>query len=289
MKMSVRFFLVCLVVFASCKKYEEVTVPNNTAPPDTTVESVIIDDYISRSAIMVLGREADSTEEAHARKLFRDSSFSKQTRMMYLDDLFADPDYRLHTYEKWRGELLGTVDSTDVNDEIILFNSLLSNSSFQSIWPIIRVEINRLVKLQDTTRNYIAGNLPLKALQLAMVDNYFYDQINMGAANFVISTFQHFVNRNPEVAEQTAGVVMVNGQYANLFLVTGGSKDDYLNILFSSNDYAAGMVARAYEEFLLRKPGSVELMDGVDIFNLHHDVVEVQQSILASDEYAGVH
>jgi hypothetical protein len=263
-------------------------VSNNTAPPDTTVENVTVENYINRTSIVLLGREPDTIEHAWALAILKQSSFSIASRKVYLDSLIKKPEYFQHTFDKWRIELLNTVDTTDVNNEIVLFNTLLTNSSFQSIWPVIRVEINRMVKMQDTTRLYLAGQLPLKALHAALIDNYFYDQVNMGAANFVISTFQHFINRNPEVAEQNSGVAMVNGQYANLFLQSGSSKDEYISILMHSNDYAEGMVSRMYTDILLRSAVSVEQSNGTQLVQSSNDVQEEQMVLLSSDEYAGI-
>jgi hypothetical protein len=107
----------------------------------------------------------------------------------------------------------------------------------------------------------------------------------MGSANFVISTFQNLISRNPILTEQQSGVSMVDGNNAILFLQSGSSKNDYLNILTQSSNYYEGQVILFYNKYLNRTPNSIEMADGTQKYISTDDYTAVQRDILATDEF----
>src|SRR5205085_1157862 len=120
------------------------------------------------------------------------------------------------------------------------------------------------------------------------VNNYFYDQINMGSENFVISCFQHFLNRYPTQNELSEGKKMIDGAPAILFLESGQSKDDFINIFFTSRDYYEGLAINLYQRFLLRNPSSIEMGNAATAFVNTHNYVQMQKDILSTNEYIGI-
>ncbi|MBL7748141.1 MAG: hypothetical protein JNM19_11970, partial [Chitinophagaceae bacterium] len=147
---------------------------------------------------------------------------------------------------------------------------------------------DRLQTLYNVSYDYVGGLVSIREMQAVMINNYFYDQINMGADNFVISSFQHFLGRNPTLDEQSSGVSMLNGSNAILFLQAGASKDDYLSIFFDSDDYFEGAVRRVYEDYLLRTPGSMEMSTAALKYRNSLDFEAIQKDVLATDEFAGL-
>jgi DNA-binding beta-propeller fold protein YncE len=107
----------------------------------------------------------------------------------------------------------------------------------------------------------------------------------MGSTNFVISTFQNLISRNPILSEQQSGVSMVDGNNAVLFLQSGSSKNEYLNILTQSSSYYEGQVIQFYKKYLNRIPNSVEMADGTQKYITTDDFTAVQRDILATDEF----
>lgn len=285
-----RYLPVILLIFlAACsKENEEVVVSGNQAPPDTTVEAVIYENYLNRTYILVLGREPDSIEYDSGMSILRSGSFSVSARNSFLSTLFNLPDYRLKQYETWNIELLNNLDTNDINNQISLFNLLLQDSTYIFSWPVLQLEVDRLELLQQAFWEYTSSSIGIKELHRRMINNYFYDQINMGAANFVISSFQNFLSRNPTQAELQNGESMVNGFNAVLFLQSGAGKDDYLNIFFNSSDYYEGAVIYYYRKFLFRDPETVEMAQATLKYIQSNDYEQLQKDILASDEFAGL-
>lgn len=272
----------------ACTKTETEVVPGNTPPPDTTITSQLYDDYINRTYILVLGREPDSSEFQMSGQLLRSSGFSQQSRRQFLDSVFAEPDYRHRQFSKWKGELLNNMDTADISVQIFLIDFQLNDSSVQAFWPLLQAERVRLVALQQAGTLYVQGAIGIDELQRIMLNNYFYDQINMGSLNFVVASFQQLLGRNPTLSEQTNGISMVDGLNAVLFLRAGAGKEDYLNILTGADDYYEGAVVRLYNEFLFRAPSSLEMSVAAIRYRDTGSYEQLQKDILATDEFAGL-
>ncbi|MBL0095493.1 MAG: hypothetical protein IPP46_02600 [Bacteroidetes bacterium] len=281
------FIFMALTQF-SCKKSELETISGNTAPPDTSIEIDVYEDYVNRTYILVLGREPDSSEFNDAVSLLKNGLLDSPSRYAFLDEVFSSPDYPWRQFNKNRIELLNNIDTADITIQIFIFSFFLADSTYQAFWPGLQIEVDRLEEIQAASHEYANGIINIRQLQSKMINNYFYDQINMGSDNFVISSFQHFLDRNPTLDEQSNGVSMVNGNNAILFLRAGASRDDYLSILFDSDDYFEGAVIRIYKDYLLRSPSSIEMSVAALKYRNTLDFESVQKDILATDEFAGV-
>ena len=110
----------------------------------------------------------------------------------------------------------------------------------------------------------------------------------MGSFNFVVSLFQHFLDRYPTQNEVNAGVNMVNGLSSVFFLTAGQSKRDFENIFFGSTDFYEGEVRGLYQQYLFRTPTSVEMTDGTLLYMQNDDYIELQKSILSKNEFIGI-
>lgn len=278
------FFL----IFSSCKKSELEQVPFNEAPADTTISNVTIENYITRTYILTLGREPDSSEFNSAKSLFSATNLDSASRQIFLETVFSNQDYRPHVYEENRINLLNNADTAEFSNWIYIFQLFLQDTTYRIQWPFFQYETDRLISMRNAFSEYSNHTIEIDELHRRMCNNYVYDQINMGAANFVISTFQNMINRNPTGSEQQSGISMVNGNNANLFFQSGSSKNDYLNIFTHSSDYHEGQVILLYLKYLNHVPGTVEMADGTLKYITTGDYTAVQRDILSSDEFIGL-
>jgi hypothetical protein len=281
-------FLAVLLAGFGCKKSELEQITNNEPPPDETISTVTIENYITRTYILVLGREPDSIEYTNAHDLLVSARLDSGSRRKFVDTVFADPDYRTNVYNENRIDLLNNIDTVEFGNWIYIFQLLLGDTTYQAQWPLWQYEMDRMVNMRNAYNEFVGNLIQVDELHRRMCNNYFYDQLNMGSANFVISTFQHLINRNPTASEQQSGISMVDGHNATLFLQSGNSKDDYLNIFTSSNSYYEGQVIFFYLKYLNRSPGSVEMSDGASLYSSSGDYTVVQKIILTSDEFIGI-
>jgi hypothetical protein len=286
--MKQAFFLLVMIVFYSCSKNEVVLDDNNVPPPDTTINSAVYEDYINRCYILLNGREPDSLELSISLSRLKQNYLSKNAREVFLDSLFSNQEYLDRLYNLNRITILNDLDSNDITFQISLFNIYLQDITYQFAWPSLQYEVNRLDTLRKKTNEFLGRKASNKDLQLAMLNNYFFDQINMGAANYVIAAFQLFLNRNPTVQEQNSGVAMINGTSSVLFLEVGSSKDDFNRILFNSANYAEGITVANYMNFLFRNPTSVEMSNATQKFLTTQSYQLLQRDILITDEFVGL-
>jgi hypothetical protein len=282
------FLLLVTLFFVSCKKSEIEQIPFNEPPPDGTISNVVIENYITRTYILTLGREADSAEFNYSKSLLSAANLDSASRQIFLDSIFTNRDYRPHVYNQNKIDLLNNIDTAEFTNWIIIFNFFLQDTTYQLQWPYYQYEIDRLTELQNAYDDYADGDIEVDELQRRMCNNYFYDQINMGAANFVISTFQQLINRNPTSIEQQSGISMVNGNNAVLFMQTGNSKNDYLDIFTHSNDYFEGQVVFMYLKYLNRPPDSVEMSEGTIKYSSTGDNTATERDILSTNEFIGL-
>ncbi len=283
------FLLFCFVnLFLSCKKETLETVPDNKAPNDLTVELTTIERYITRSYILVLGREPDSMEALNAKTSLVNAELDSTSRANFVQSIFSDPAYLPNLYEQNKINLLNNVDTAEFTFWIGIFNNILQDTTAMFQWPYIQFEVDRMTLMQSAYGEFNTGAIDIRELHKRMCNNYIYDQINMGSANFVISTFQHLINRNPTNAEQVNGITMIEGNNSIIFLEIGESKSDYLNILTNASNYYEAQVVLLYGKYLNRLPSGHEMSTGTQLFSSTNDYTAVQRVILSSNEFIGI-
>lgn len=285
-----KFFLILSLVgfLQSCKKETLETIPDNKAPNDLTVELTTIERYITRTYILALGREPDSLEALNAKTNFVNSDLDSTSRENFVNSIFTDPAYLPNLYEQNKINLLNNVDTAEFTFWIGIFNNILLDTSAMFQWPYIQFEVDRLILMQSAYDEFTSGSIDIRELHKRMCNNYIYDQINMGSANFVISTFQHLINRNPTNAEQVNGITMIEGNNSIIFLEIGESKSDYLNILTNASNYNEAQVVLLYGKYLNRLPSGYEMSTGTQLFSSTNDYTAVQKAILSSNEFIGI-
>ena len=118
--------------------------------------------------------------------------------------------------------------------------------------------------------------------------NGFYDEINMGTENFIVSMFQNFINRYPSISELQSGKTMVDGGNASIFLVSGNKKADFINIFLESDEYFTGQTNILFNRYLFRAPTSEESINfSLDYINTQ-DYQLLQSRILSTNEFIGL-
>lgn len=283
------FLAIGVVNISSCKKTEEVLIDGNIPPPDPTFANEIRTNFINKSYIALLGRKPNNQELAAANAIIgSNETFTEDNRAIVLNQILANPEFYNREFVIAKSELLNGVDTSEFTQNILIFQALLSNTDFEPFWPLLQIEINRLIILRSTQSQLQSGAIGMREMHRRMVDNYFYDQINMGSLNFVIAVFQQFLLRNPTQSEAEQGVRMVDGFSGSLFLQVGESKADFCNIFFNSLPYREGQVKLLLNRFLFRLPSSQEMQHYTGLYAANDDYKSLIVEILKTDEYAGV-
>lgn len=277
-----------LLFIASCSKFEDVIVKDNLPPPDHTVDSTTLEIYLHKVYVNLLGREPIGNEKSEAITILRQNNFSVANRKQFLETLFVKSEYKQNLYTIASNEYLNSLDSLEIAQQIYLFEYFLTQPQYAPFYTLISYEVGRMQQLQAVPDDLNAGTLDYRGMLRQCSNNYFYDQINMGTENFVVSTFQNFLFRYPSDAELLNGKTMVDGNNSILFFELGKTKVDYINIFFNSDDYYEGQVRNAFTKYLFREPTSAEIALYADTYKSNDNYALLQKEIFALDEYAGV-
>lgn len=273
-----------LLVF-SCKKTEVNTVTGNQAPSDESISELQVSTYITRLYITILGRKASDAEFADARALLSNPKDTAK-RGELINSLLGQYESKRYYVDRIKQDLIEGVDSATIQRDIMQINLLLQDTSLN---PIIRPEYEKiLVKLEDLQElynDYTSSNKDWIGVIKTCLDNNFYDQINMGAENFVVSMFQHFLDRYPSNSELSDGKKMLNGENASLFLQSGSSKNEFIDIFLASESFLEGRIHRLFESYLFRKATQDEVIYLTNFYLKTSSYEALQRHILISDEY----
>lgn len=276
-----------LSLVSACNKTEEVVVDGNKPPPDNTLPAGVQENYITKSYIGLLGREPDDAEFDAAMQSFGAGGFVASVRKSVINSITAKPDYLRREFELANSDLLNGLDTFQVADIINTFSFLLTQPQYEPFYETLQMELVRLNAYMNTFEQVQNGSISIPEIHRNCVNNYFYDQINMGSLNFVLATFQLLALRNPTQFELDEGVKMTDGLNGILFLQEGDSREEFLDIFFASEDYYSGQVKTLFTRFLFRNPNSEEAVYYTQLIRQTDGFRKVIAEILSADEYAG--
>ena len=293
-----------LVVFSfSCKKEkEEVTFTGNEIPEYNQIPRLLIENYVNRLFIDLIGREPTDVEMTTEVDVLRSTNASKEARVALVDKIMnstapvpGDGSYReayiRKFYEDQKGRFLeGSSDGT-LTDEYNLYVFLAQQDSIQGnilAYQLLTLEANKLLSVLDSREELMNGEILFEEMCRRMMFNLLYDEINMNTFNFINASFDDCFARFPTQSEYEGveDAIEFNGSGV-LFGNAVSSKTEYLNVLVNSNEFDEGYVRWAYFALLAREATSTEVVSRVQIYRQGSNYSGVQKEILISDEYAG--
>lgn len=291
-KLLLRSFLFAVVVLlaslSGCQK-DEIIIDDNTAPPDSTISTLVIENYVNKCYISLLGREPYEQEQTDAIALLQSGNMSVTSRKSMLGQIVDNPEYRDKVLEINALKLVNSpFDTTAIQEQLFIYNSVLNDPQYAAFYDLISGIIANLEVLLNTPTEFRNGSIDMQEMHRRLVTNDIYDQINMGSFNFVLSLFNHFLFRDPTNDEHNAGITMVDGFVAVVFYQTGNSKEEFIDIFLHSDDYFEGQVRELYLRYLFREPTSAEQGYHAVRYRDSGDYERLQKDILSTDEFAGL-
>lgn len=282
------YLLWVLLVLAACSKEKEVVIPNNNAPPDSTIDDVVLESYVNRSYIILLGVQPNQAEMDQAKLTLRSHNVSQVDREAFLSQVMAQPGYPMRMYDVGRGLYLNGTDTTAINDEIFVLDLILADSAFVAFWPQAQTAKSNLLAVLAIPTDLASGAIDMRGMHQRLVTNKIYDDLNMGTQNFVVSMFQNFLSRYPTDDERAASELMVDGFSSQVFLVSGRNKTDFIDIFIHSRDYDEGQVRDLFSRYLYRSPTTEELETLSIAYRSNHDYKALQKAVMTIDEFVGL-
>ena len=289
-------FITCSLI--SCTKEEiiyenehiDVVIEGNEVPPYSGVTSIQIEGYVNRLFIDLLGREPSITERTEAKNHLKSNDLTEGAREFILNQLMNSNEYYQRFFTIHSGELLDGITSQDITNGISTFSILYNNAVIGGNTSLAQYYQNgseKLIALEQAINDYSIGLVSVDLFFARLIDNHFFDNINMGSENFAIGSFEGLFNRLPTEAELEASIEMIDGFSAQLLLRDGNGKDDFIKIVTTVPEFYQGLTIDIYNQLLARNPDSQEMSNGTIILSSTSDYKAVQKIVLISDEYAG--
>ena len=289
-------FITCSLT--SCTKEEiiyenehiDVVIEGNEVPPYSGVTSIQIEGYVNRLFIDLLGREPSITERTEAKNYLKSNDLTEVAREFILNQLTNSNEYYQRFFTIHSGELLDGIASQDITNGIATFSILYNNAVIAGNTSLAQYYQNgseKLIALEQAINDYSIGLVSVDLFFARLIDNHFFDNINMGSENFAIGSFEGLFNRLPTEAELEASIEMIDGFSAQLLLRDGNGKDDFIKIVTTVPEFYQGLTIDIYNQLLARNPDSQEMSNGTIILSSTSDYKAVQKIVLISDEYAG--
>jgi len=285
----------CMVLlWASCSKdeviHENLIIEGNEAPEITGVSSVTLNNYVNSLYIDLLGRTPTADELASGADLLISNDYSVEARETLISDMMSQWEYYKNINLLTAQEYIIDVDSISIKYQISYWDYLVDLYTDMGMdleaayyaWENVRL-LDLSTAHVELSTGAITGNTYLRRY----LDNYYYDQVNMGSENFVVATFVHLFHRYPTDDEQVSGVAMVDGASEQLFLTEGSSKGDFMDIMTSTPEFYQGQVISMYTTFLARMPNSEEMDLYAQELMETHDWEAIKMYLLTGEEYAG--
>ena len=304
MKKNIYIILVFITIFSSCRKEE--TMPNNKPPYYDEIPTVLIENYVNRIFIDLIGREPLDIEMQKEVKYlrdndlqmeFRDSLITKLMTSTVLDTTIGDSTtiykvaYYHRMYDMIKARMIEGASNEYIQQEIgnleqIILNDSLMGGNQQGI-DKKRFEVNKLKKVVSSEKQYMNGDIEINEVYARLLYNSVYDEINMNTFNFVNASFDDLFSRFPTAEEFDNGFNMIEYDEARLlFNLPGQNKGDYIEILTNSREYYEGMINWVFLTMLSREPTSLEKGQIMETFFYDHDLQKLQKIVLMTDEYA---
>ena len=293
-----------MVVFALCLggcKPEEIVFPDNPVPPYDEISTILVQNYVNRMYIDLIGREPTDLEMERDVALMEADSLSMEIRLTVMNELMTGTDsldgttYRTLYHEKLYTDLkarfLEGASDAILNERYGLARGMAITDSLNGNWEgyaINQANAERLLAVLECPVALELQEIEVRDACARMMWNDVYDQINMNSFNFVNASFDDLYQRFPTQAEFDVSYNIIEYNQPNLiFGFSANDKPSYIEALVWNPEWNEGMVRWQFRSFLARDPSDAEVLEAVDEFDLNNLTADIQRYILQSDEYAG--
>ncbi len=302
--MSCRFLLFALalavVTWSGCKP-EEFVYPDNPVPPYDEISTILVQNYVNRMYIDLIGREPTDDEMDRDVLILENDTLSAEVRLAVINTLVTGMDsldgttYRTLYHEKLYTDLkarfLEGASDAILNERYGIARGMAVNDSLNGNWAgyaLNQAQAERYLAVLECPVDMEFQEIDVRDACQRMMWNGVYDQINMNSFNFVNATFDDVYQRFPTQAEFDVSYDIIEYNQPNLlFGMSANDKPSYIHAVVWNPEWDEGMVRWQFRSFLARDPSDAEVLEATTEFLLNLQTADIQRYILQSDEYAG--
>ncbi len=261
----------------------------------------MIENYVNRLFIDILGREATLTERNNFVLRLKFSQLNVNTRDSIIRDLQFDTTFkpgdssyrkayttRMYTISKARF-LEGAADmdiaqrSSNLGFAITIYQ--LNGDSVNMYYA--RDQKKYYDRILKSNYWFSRNSITYNAMCSYMINNGIYDLINMGSFNFVNATFDDLLNRKPSTDEFNRCYQIIEKNIAtDIFNRVVSNKNEYCTAITESYAFYEAEIRWWYFQYLRREVSPSFLYKALSAYMKDHSIENAQRSILITDEYA---
>ncbi|MEO0468738.1 MAG: hypothetical protein AAF206_03885 [Bacteroidota bacterium] len=297
------WLLLSLCAVMACQRSgQEIIVPDNDPVPYNGIPTIKVEFYVNRMFIDLLGREPIDAEMDAAVQQLRAGELSEAVREQLIQDLQTSQDfqpgdsasytvrYHYRIYEMSKVRLVEGLSDVPILTLIGQLNDAIKEDSIAGNFAAMndkKAKRDRLRDIIESPERLRLGQTDVNTMVGRLINNQWYDQINMNSINFIRSCFDNLFFRFPTQAEFDASYPIIeHSQSSAIFGLPAQNKDEYVDILVNSREFHEGMIRWAYKSLLARDATTEEVVAAMDDFYQTRDFLKVQRDIAKTDEYA---
>jgi hypothetical protein len=293
------YFILTILFFAACKK---TTITQNTLIPSyTEVPTVLVENYINRIYIDLLGREPLNVEMDNEVSYLRSNELTFASRKSLVNRLQTDTTFREgeisykhayyhQIYDKSKARMIEGASEYEIQFAIDQLNRPIYDDSMAGNFEQMMIKKHEQEKLRDilyAEALYMNDSISLGTMLGAMANNKIYDIINMNTFNFIQASFDNLFFRFPTDHEfYTCFDIVEYNQSGLLWGKSAQNKEEIINLWINSQEFLNGQVVWLYQSLLARDPNSQEMAYGIKSLYENDDIQKLEREIIATDEYA---
>ena len=289
-----------MVIFSSCKKDANI-ISNNTAPYYSEISTLLLENYVNRIYIDLIGREPLDTEMDSDVQYLRDADVTLESRdsliyKLQFDTTYIEGDssykfaYFHRMYDMLKVRLLEGASNSYIGQDLYNhYQNYLVDSIAGNILEANKkmLNYNVLNNVLKSELQYYNGQIEINEMHRRMIYNSVYDNINMNTFNFINAAFDNLLFRYPTQYEFDEVYLMIEDNTAQVVLgASGNNKEAFTHIICDTREFYEGVIVWAYGTLLARIPTSEETDFLIQSFYYDYDFQWVQRQIMQSDEYA---
>ena len=299
--MSKNFTYILIFFLAISCEREDNIIPDNNAPYYGEISTLLLENYVNRCYIDLLGREPLDDEMISDVQFLRDNEVTIESRddllhKLQYDTTFVEGDssynqaYFHRFYDLVKVRLIEGASDSYINEQnanwlLIYTNDSLSGNMITAYKRLL--EYNKLNDILKSEKQYRNGSISIIELHRRMIYNSIYDNINMNTFNYINAVFDNLLFRFPTNYEFNECMLMIDDNSTQILMGSSGNcKLDVATIICNSDEFYEGLVNWSYITFLGREATSTERDKLMNDLIINSDYQKVQRSIMSSDEYA---
>jgi hypothetical protein len=293
------FMSVSILLAFGCKKEtitEKVSIPSYSEIP-----TVLVENYINRIYIDLLGREPLDIEMDSEVTFLRSGELSINSRIVLIKNLQQDTTFREgeinyrhayynQLYNKCKGRMIEGASAYEINHEINLLSNAIgrdTNTVNDEAVQLLIYERQKLIDVIEAEELMRLDSITIGNALGKMADNKIYDIINMNTVNFLDASFDNLFFRFPTNHERNVCFDIVEfNESSILWGRPAQNKKELIDLWINSLEFLNGQVIWLYQSLYARVPNTAEMAYGMDLLRTEGNIQKLEQKIMSTDEYA---